>query len=120
MAQVSTDMMGMSTEESIRYMESELESMGFADGNLNVMGLIFATNGNMSIKQLTAKLGLEATMKSCKAEMKQIHMRDTFKPKHRHELTKSQLSKMVESFLFLKEKRDGTLKSRTVLGGDKR
>ena len=73
MAQVSADMMGMSTEESIRYMESELESRG----GTTVMGMIFAANGNMSIKQSTAKLGYEGTMKSCKAEMKQIHMRNT-------------------------------------------
>ena len=57
-------------------------------------------------------------MKLCKVEMKQIHTRNRFKPKHWHELTKSQLSKIVESFLFLKEKRDGKLKSRTVLGGN--
>jgi hypothetical protein len=111
-------MMGISTEESIRYMENELESMGVNDGDATVMGMIFAANGNMSIKQSTAKLGYEAMMESCKAEMKQIHMRNTFKPKHRHELTKSQVSKMVESFLFLKEKRDGKLKARTVLGGN--
>jgi hypothetical protein len=118
MTQVSADMMGMLMEESILYMQSKLELIGFDDGDSAVMGMIFAANGNMSIKQSTAKLGYEATMESCKAEMKQIHMRNTFKPKHRHELTKSQLSKMVESFLFLKEKRDGKLKSRTVLGGN--
>ena len=72
MAQVSADMMGMSTEKY-----DKLESMGFDDGQSTVMGMIFATNGNMSIKQSTAKLGYEATMKSCKAEMKQIHMRNT-------------------------------------------
>jgi hypothetical protein len=69
MAQVSADMMGMATEESIRYMENELESMGVDDSDATVMGMIFAANGNMSIKQSTAKLGYEATMESCKAEM---------------------------------------------------
>jgi hypothetical protein len=99
-------------------MENEMQSMGYDDDDSTVMGMIFAASGNMSINQSPAKLGYEATMESCKAEMKQIHMRNTFKPKHRHEQTKSQLSKMVESFLFLKEKRDGKLKSRTVLGGN--
>ena len=50
--------------------------------------------------------------------MKQIHMRDSFKPKHYHELTQTQKARMVESFIFLKEKKDGTLKAQTVLGGN--
>ena len=84
MAQVSADMMGMST---ILYMEQELESMGFNDGDSAVIGVVMANAANMPIKQSTKKLGLEATMKSCKAKMKQIHMRDTmFKTKHRHEV----------------------------------
>ena len=78
MAQVSADKMDMLTEESIRYMENELESMGFDDSNSAVMGMIFTAAGNILIKQSTAKLGLEATMMSYKAEMKQIHMQNTF------------------------------------------
>jgi hypothetical protein len=72
----------------------------------------------MSIKQSIAKLGLEPTMTSSKAEMKQIHMRDSFQPKHYHELTSKDKARMVESFIFLKEKKDGTLKARAVLGGN--
>ena len=49
MAQVSEDMMDMSTEESIRYTENELESMGFDDSDAAMMGMIFASTGNMSI-----------------------------------------------------------------------
>jgi hypothetical protein len=50
--------------------------------------------------------------------MKQIHMRDSFQPKHYHELTSKDKARMVESFIFLKEKKDGTLKARAVLGGN--
>ena len=57
-------------------------------------------------------------MKSSKAEMKQIHMRDSFKPKHYHELPQTQKARMIESFIFPKEKKDGTLKAQTVLGGN--
>ncbi len=57
-------------------------------------------------------------MKSSKAEMKQIHMRDSFKPKHYHKLTPKQKARMVESFIFLKEKKYGTLKAQAVLGGN--
>jgi len=115
MAQVSVDMVGMLTTESIRYMEQELESMGMDDGDTNGMGVIMT---NMSIKQLNKKLGIEPTMKSSRAKMKHIHMRDSFKPKYYHKLTQKQKARMVESFIFLKEKKDGTLKARTVLGGN--
>ncbi len=96
-------------------MEKELESMGVDDGNEAAMGVILT---NMSIKQSMAKLGFKPTMKSSKAEMKQIHMRDSFRPKHYCKLTPKQKARMVELFIFLKEKKDGTLKARAVLGGN--
>jgi hypothetical protein len=51
--------------------------------------------------------------------MKQLHFRDTFKPKHWSELSKTQHQTVVESHMFLNEKRDGSLKGRTVDGGNK-
>ena len=44
--------------------------MGVDNGNKAAMGVILT---NMSIKQSIAKLGFKPTMKSSKAEMKQIH-----------------------------------------------
>jgi hypothetical protein len=52
-------------------------------------------------------------------EMKQLHMRDTFKPKHWRELSPIQRQMVLESHMFLKEKRDGKTKARTVAGGNK-
>jgi hypothetical protein len=115
MAQIGAQMVGMTTMESIRHMEKELELMGVGDGDMAAMGVILT---HMSIKQSIKKLGIEPTMKSSKAEMKQIHMCDSFKPKHYHKLTLNQKARMVESFIFLKEKKDGTLKARAVLGGN--
>ena len=79
MAQIGAQMVGMTTTESIRYMEKELELMGVDNGDEAAMGVILT---NMSIKKLIAKLGFEPMMKSSLAEMKQIHMRDSFVPKH--------------------------------------
>ncbi len=93
-------MVGMNMTESIRHMEEELKSMGVDDGDEIAMGIILT---NMSIKKSIAKLGFEPTMKSSLAEMKQIHMRDSFVPKHYRELTPKQIARMVESFLFLNE-----------------
>jgi hypothetical protein len=53
------------------------------------------------------------------SEMKQLHFRNTFKPKHWSELSKTQRQTVLESHMFLKEKRDGSLKGRTVAGGNK-
>ncbi len=115
MAQIGAQMVGMTIMESIRHMEEELKSMGIDNSNKAAMGVVLT---NMSIKPSIAKLGLEPTMKLSKAEMKQIHMRDSFRPKHYRELTPKQKARMVESFIFLKEKKDGTLKARAVLGGN--
>ena len=72
----------------------------------------------MSVKQATKEFGADRTMKACVAEVKQIHMRNTFVPKYRHELTTRQKARMVESFIFLTEKRSGEIKARKVLGGN--
>jgi hypothetical protein len=53
------------------------------------------------------------------SEMKQLHFRNTFKPKHWSDLSKTQHQMVLELHLFLKEKRDGSLKGRTVAGGNK-
>ena len=51
--------------------------------------------------------------------MKQIHFRNTFRPKHWKELTQRQKDMVLESHMFIKEKRDGKIKGRTVAGGNK-
>ena len=48
--------------------------------------------------------------------MKQLHFRDTFRPKHWHELTSHQKLMALELHMFLKEKRTGKIKGRTVAG----
>jgi hypothetical protein len=52
-------------------------------------------------------------------EMKQLHFRNTFKPKDWSNLSKTQHQTVLELHMFLKEKPDGSLKGRTVAGGNK-
>jgi hypothetical protein len=66
--------------------------------------------------QLLLKSGLKEWGHS---EMKQLHLRNTFKPKHWRELSKAQRQTVLESHMFLKLKRDGKIKGRTVDGGHK-
>jgi hypothetical protein len=51
--------------------------------------------------------------------MKQLHLRNTFRPMHWKDLDGTQKATVLESHMFLKEKRDGTIKGRTVAGGNK-
>jgi hypothetical protein len=73
--------------------------------------------------QLSMKAGLKQWGKqardACVAEMYQLHMRDTFEPLLWEDLTTAQKQQTLESHLFLKLKRDGTIKGRTVAGGNR-
>ena len=73
--------------------------------------------------QLSLKSGLkEWGDNACSAaysEMKQLHFRDTFRPMHCRKLSKKQKQMILESHMFLKLKRCGKIKGRTVAGGNK-
>jgi hypothetical protein len=71
-----------------------------------------------SLKAGLKELGEEAFV-AAQYEMKQLHSRNTFKPKHWQELSQVQRQIVLESHIFLKQKRDGKIKGRTVAGGNK-
>ena len=73
--------------------------------------------------QLSLKSGLrewgDRARVAAHNEMKQLHLRNTFRPKHWRELNAIQRQTVLESHMFLKEKRDEKIKGRTVAGGNK-
>jgi hypothetical protein len=73
--------------------------------------------------QLSLKAGLkewvEEAFTAAQSDMKQLHFRNTFKTKHWRELSQVQRQTVLESHMFLKQKRDGNIKGRTVAGGNK-
>jgi hypothetical protein len=73
--------------------------------------------------QLSLKSGLklwgDKAYTAVTSEMKQLHFQKTFKLKHWNELSNTQCQMVLESHMFLKEKRDRSLKGRTVAGGNK-
>lgn len=79
------------------------------------VGLIMA---QVSMKAAIKKWG-EAANIAITAEMKQLHWRESYKPKHWHELTEKERTCILESHVFVEEKRDGRLKAREVIGGNK-
>ena len=73
--------------------------------------------------QLSLKSGLrewgDKAYEAVESKMKQLHFQNMFKPMHWGELTATQRQMVLESHMFLKEKRDGKIKGRTVAGGNK-
>ena len=57
--------------------------------------------------------------KAVTKELSQLHLRDTFQPVHPKNLSSEEKKSALESHLFLKEKRDLSIKGRMVAGGDK-
>ena len=53
------------------------------------------------------------------SDIKQIHMRDNFLSLHWKNMSLEKNNQTLEYHLFLKEKRYGTIKGRTVAGGNK-
>jgi hypothetical protein len=72
--------------------------------------------------QISLKAGLkewgEEAFTAAQSEMKKLHFRNTFKPKHWREMSQVQRQTVLESHMFLKQKRDGKIKGRTVTGGN--
>jgi hypothetical protein len=73
--------------------------------------------------QLLMKAGLKRWKQPAEAaittEVSQLHFRDTFEPMNPKELTQEEYNGALESHLFLKQKRDDSIKGRMVAGGNK-
>jgi hypothetical protein len=50
-------------------------------------------------------------------ELKQLHMREMSAPQHSDNLSDNQKQQALELLMFLKEKRDGTIKGRACANG---
>ena len=71
--------------------------------------------------QFSLKVGLNEfgynMHSAAKSEIKSLHLRKTFIPMHRHDLTYEELQMVLESYMFLNKKRYIKIKVRTVAGG---
>jgi hypothetical protein len=114
MAQCSKLVLGMLAMEMVQYMESQLMQVG-DNRDADTMGIIMA---HFLMKESTKWFGKTRTKDACRKEIKQIHMKNTFVPKHWYELSKKQKAQMLEAFIFLTKKRSGEIKARKVLGGN--
>jgi hypothetical protein len=71
---------------------------------------------NLSVKKGVQTIGVPA-ITSIMKEMSQLHRKKVFHPVSYEGLDRRQRGKLIRSHLFLKKKRDGTLKSRLVTDG---
>ena len=79
------------------------------------------------IKAIRKQPSLKAGLKECgnkshdavHSDMKQLHFIYTFKPMNWKELDDTHRKPVLESQIFLKQKRDGKIKEQTVAGGNK-
>jgi hypothetical protein len=81
----------------------------------DLAGMVMA---QLSMKAAIKKWGEQAKFAISK-EMKQLHWRNLYKPRHWRVLTKKQKEQILDSHIFVEEKRDGTIKARKVIGGNK-
>jgi hypothetical protein len=81
----------------------------------DIIGMIMA---QLSMKAAIKKWGNQAKFAISK-EMKQLHWHNLFKPRHWHALTKKQKEQVLESHVFVEEKKDGRIKAQKVIGGNK-
>jgi hypothetical protein len=110
------------------YAVTQLETRGVLhpDSHMFVQEDFYQSDPNVMVHIMT-QLSLKSCLKqwgdkayaAFTSKMKQPHFRNTFKPKHWSELSKTQRQTVLESHMFLKEKRDSSLKGRTVAGGNK-
>ena len=73
----------------------------------DTVGMIMA---QLSMKACIKKWGAEAEYSITK-EMKQLHWCNSYKPKHWHGLNKKQKEQVLESHIFVKQKRNGRIKA---------
>jgi hypothetical protein len=88
---------------------------GFYQADPDVVAAIMT---QLSLKSGLREWGDKAYI-AVESKMKQLHFCNTFKPMHWSELSATQRQMVLESHMFLKEKRDGKIKGRTVAGGNK-
>jgi hypothetical protein len=78
----------------------------------DIVGKVMA---QLAMKAAIKKWGEKARFAISK-EMKQLHWRNSYVPKHYYTLTKKQKDQLLESHIFVEEKRDSTIKARKVIG----
>jgi hypothetical protein len=114
LTQVTKAMKGANNAISLAQKSIKLMSKG-AHGKADTVGTVMA---QLSMKAAIKKWGKDAEL-AITNEMKKLHWRNLYQPKHWHSLTKKQKDQILESHIFVEQKRDDKIKAQKVIGGDK-
>jgi hypothetical protein len=116
------------TVSKYSYAVTQLDTQGLLnpDAHMFVQEDFYQAEPNV-VAAIMTQLSLKACLKewgeqaftAARSEMKQLHPRKTFKPKHWCELSHVQRQMVLVSHMFLKQKRYGKIKGRTIAGGNK-
>ncbi len=71
----------------------------------------------LSMKTAEKEFGVVQTTKACRIKVEQIHMQNIFVPKCWDELALKQKGNVLESFIFVEQKKSGADKARLVING---
>jgi hypothetical protein len=107
LTQIAASLKGSKHAMSMAQMSGKLMPNG-AHRRADVVGMNMT---QLSMKAAIKKVGLEAKYTITKV-MKQLHWHDSYKPKHWHGLAKKQKEQILESHIFVEQKRDGLIKAR--------
>ena len=91
------------------------EEKEYDDLDAHILCLLF---NQMTLTKGIKQFGNKGYMAAFK-EMDQLHQREVFKPINPNDLTKEEKQKTMGSLIFLKEKRDGSIKGRACADGRK-
>ena len=107
------------TGERCEYAMTQLEIQGVLhpDSHMFVQEYFYQAEPEVVISimtQLSLKAGLKESVykadSAAKIKMKQLHLSNTFIPMHRRGMTYEKLQIVLESHMFLKQKRDNKIK----------
>jgi hypothetical protein len=93
MAVIMEKLYGKTADQAMQFMGHELREAG-EHHRPEVIGMCMV---QLSLKAAEAKFGAVRTRDAALAEIKQIHMRNTFNPKHWSELTPKQKEQVLEA-----------------------
>ncbi len=114
LTQIVASLQGSKNALPMAQMSVKLMSPG-GHRKANTVGMIMA---QLSMKASIKIWGVEAEY-AINKNMKHLHWQDSYKPKHWHGSTKKQKEQVLEFHIFVEQKRDGKIKARKVIGGNK-
>lgn len=104
-----------------KHLYAQVDEHGSCQYDPRIVAFVMAQIADDQVKQVSLKAGVgkwgNEAIKAATSEMKQLHWHNTFKPLHYKNLTDEEKKMVLESHIFLTQKRTGEIKARTTVSG---